>query len=135
MIINLWQKIRLFCGNHEEMEGKSYPHMTPHAAAESETARAMYGNSTMNMFYSCPKYYPDGRDENEPACRNHISMKEFEGMLDKIASEIEKAQRNDTVTDLVGMRWKSKSGVEYRIIRSDDEHIDVVCLNPKSLWK
>lgn len=132
MIINLWQKVRLYCGNHE---GADLPLMTPHDQASSATARSLYGNNSMNMFYSCPKYYPDNRKDGEPCCRNHISMKEFEQMLGKISDEYEKAQKADMTCDLTGLQWKSKNGTQYRIRKQNDDEIDVVCLNEKSLWK
>lgn len=134
MVVNLWQRVRLFCGNHEKDEN-GYPRMTPHEAASSATSRGLYGAGVQNMFYACPRYYPDAREEGEPACRNHISMKEFENMLDYISGIIEKANRADEICDLTGLSWKSKTGTEFKVIKHTDEHIDVVCLNKKSLWK
>lgn len=134
MVVNLWEKVRLYCGNHEKVDGVKLPHMTPHEAGSSATSVGLYGNN-MKMFYACPRYYPSEREEGEPACRNHISMKEFENMLSFISGEIEKANRNDEMVDLVGLSWKSKNGVQFEITKYNDNHIDVVCLNPKSLWK
>lgn len=131
MIVNLWQRVKLHCGNHDG----DAPLMEPHAAADSNTARSLYGNSAMNMFYSCPKYYPENRGDGEPCCRNHISMKEFETMLDKISGELEKAQKNDMTCDLKGLQWKSKSGVVYMVTKHKEDEIDVTCINTKSLWK
>lgn len=133
MIVNLWQKVRLLCGNHDPGEA-GLPQMTPHEASDSAVSRSLYGNN-MKMFYSCPKYYPSERAEGEPACRNHISMKEFENMLDVIAGEIEKANRADEMCDLLGFSWKSKAGAEFRISAFNEDRIDVVCVNKKSLWK
>lgn len=109
--------------------------MTPHEAASSNMSRSLYGNSVMNMFYSCPKYYPENREEGEPCCRNHISMKEFESMLAYLSDTLEKAQKGGGSIDLTGLRWKSKSGVEYNVIRHTDKHIYVKCLNQRALWK
>lgn len=134
MITNLWERVHLLCGNHNAEDAKDLPHMTPHKAADSATSRGLYGNN-MKMFYACPKYYPSEREEGEPACRNHISMKEFENMLDVISKEIEKANRNDMMVDLVGMKWKSKAGTEFRVVRYGEDRVDVVCVNKKSLWK
>lgn len=130
MIVNLWSKIHLICGNHD---GKEIM-MVPHEAASSAMSRSLYGNTSMNMFYSCPKYYPENREEGEPCCRNHISMKEFEGMLTHISDILENAQKSGGTMDLTGLKWKSKAGVEYTILRYTDTRIDVRCLNQKSLW-
>lgn len=131
MIINLWSKIHLICGNHGDSNEEI---MAPHEAASSNTARSLYGNAAMNMFYSCPKYYPDNREEGEPCCRNHISMKEFEGMLAYLSNTLETAQKTGTTMNLSGLTWKSKAGVEYTVLRHTDTRIDVKCLNRKALW-
>lgn len=136
MIVNLWNKIQLYCANHAPDENGKLPHMTPHDAASSNISKSLYGNAgSMNMFYSCPKYYPENRNEGEPCCRNHISMKEFEKMLEHISGIIEKNQEADVVCDLTGLKWKSKAGVEYVVTRYSDQRINITCLNSKSLWK
>ena len=89
----------------------------------------------MNMFYSCPKYYPDQREPDEACCRNHISMKEFENMLSHISSILEEGEKNGKVINLVGTSWTSRTGVKYRILKHTDKHIDVWCLDEKKLWK
>ena len=83
MITNLWSQIQLYCANHEEPV-----HMVPHEAATSRISQSLYGN-TQNTFYSCPKYYPENRTDGEPACRNHISITEFERMLGHLSQLIE----------------------------------------------
>lgn len=131
MIINLWSKIQLICGNHSDGDEEI---MTPHEAASSKMSRSLYGNSSMNMFYSCPKYYPENRKDDAPCCRNHISMKEFEGMLTYLSKTLEDAQLNGGTMDLTGLKWKSKSGVEYHVISYSDSAIRVKCLNKRALW-
>lgn len=131
MIINLWSKIRLVCGNHGENEEEL---MLPHEAASSNMSRSLYGNASMNMFYSCPKYYPENRAKDEPCCRNHISMKEFEGMLSYLSSTLEDAQLNGSTMNLTGLKWKSKTGVEYHVLSHTESSIRVKCLNKRALW-
>ena len=133
MIQNLWTKIRLVCGNHDASEEPVY--MSPHTAAGGSVARSLYGNNSMNMFYACPKYYPENRTAGEPLCRNHISMSEFENMLSYISSIIEEDEINGGSVDLVGTKWKSKKGVEFEIIRQTTSHIDVRCVDRRALWK
>lgn len=132
MIKNLWAQIRLICGNHGDNRSIQ---MLPHAAAEGAVARSLYGNNSMNMFYACPKYYPDQREEGEALCRNHISMKEFEEMLNYISSILEEAEFAGESINLVGAKWTNKKKTEFLVIRHTEKHIDILCLNRSSLWK
>ena len=125
MLTNFWSRVRIFCGNHED---STTIMMIPHSPASGNVSASLYGNQT-NMFYACPKYYPENRSEDEKPCRNHISLKEFEGVVNHLAELID-----DGVVDIVGERWKSKQGVEYCVIRQDDTYFDVLCLNRKGLW-
>lgn len=128
---NLWTRIKLVCGNHG---GGDIPLMAPHAPAESSTSRGLYGIQT-SMFYACPKYYPENREEGEPCCRNHISIKEYEGILDHLEKEMGKIEASGGTIDLVGEKWKSKAGVEYKVVRQTRDHIYVSCLNRKAVWR
>ena len=131
MIKGLWSKVRLVCGNHSD-ESKII--MNPHEAAKSAISKALYGSSS-GMFYSCPKYYPENRSENEPCCRNHISVKEFEDMIGFIANKVSEYESMGGTFELVGLTWKSRSGVEYTVVKQTDTHIDIKCVNEKALWK
>lgn len=119
LIKNLWGKIHLFCGNHGEDETIE---MTIHE-----------GSDTMKTaFYSCPKYYPDNREKDERACVNHISVMDFEKMLNHISDEIGKGIKNGEEIDLKGYKWKDRY-IEYKVIRFEEEYIGVLCLNKKSI--
>lgn len=133
MVSNLWSHIHLVCGCHNLQGG--YVLMEPHAAAASNTAASLYGNASMNMFYSCPKYYPDNREKGEPECRNHVSMKEFEGVLDYITDHLMPAILSGTDMDLTGLKWTSKQGVNYEVIKYEKGDYYVKCVNNKALWK
>ena len=130
MISNLWNSVRLVCGCHPDSKGPVY--MQPHDSPTSKASISMYGNS-LNMFYSCPKYYPDNREPGEHACRNHISLKEFEKMLEVISKELEAGDDLTGSVQLVGLTWKSKSGIEYKVVRQTEKHIDVMCINRRAL--
>lgn len=132
MITNFWPKVRLFCGNHPEEEGKI--EMCPHNPASGSISAGIYGNQS-NMFYSCPRYYPEKRKEGEKCCRNHISLKEYEGMLNHLSKIVEEGEALGGTVELVGEKWKSRQGVEYCVFHQSDNHIDVKCLNRKDLRK
>ena len=129
MIVNLWNKITLLCANHD------YPvKMRPHDPGTGLLTAQLYGAQT-NMFYSCPKYYEENRKEGETLCRNHISMKEFENLLNYISKEIETAEEDGGQIDLSGDVWKSKNGTVFKIVSHTEDEIVVSCLNERSLWK
>lgn len=132
MIINLWTKVRLYCGNHPDTDEKT--EMRPHEAPSGNMARSLYG-SQLNMFYACPKYYQENRADGEKLCRNHISTKEFEGMLNHLAGILEKGEEYGGTINLVGEEWSSRQGVKFKVVKHTSNHIDVKCLNSKSLWK
>lgn len=131
MQTNFWTRIKLVCGNHGDGD---MPLMAPHAPAEGNTSRVLYGTQT-DMFYSCPQYYPENRADGEPCCRNHISIKEFEGMLNHLQKLITEIESVGGTIDIVGERWKSRQGVEYKVVKQTSNHIYVSCLNRKVVWK
>lgn len=131
MLMNMWSRIKLLCANHPD---GIRPEMMPHAPAESNISRGLYGAQT-NMFYSCPKYYPENRESEEPCCRNHISIKEFEGIIDHLEKSAGKIEAMGGSVDLTGERWRSKSGVEYKVIKQTKDGLHVECLNRKAVWK
>mgnify|MGYP000125173154 CR=1 FL=1 len=131
MQTNFWDRIILVCANHE---GGDLPQMMPHAPASGNVSRILYGEQT-NMFYSCPRYYPENRSEGEPCCRNHISIKEYEGMLSYLDGLISRIEAQGGSIDIVGEKWKSKQGTEYKVVRQTAEHIYVSCVNRKAVWR
>ena len=133
MVSNLWGHIHLVCGCHDLKDG--YVIMEPHEAASSNMASSLYGNASMNMFYSCPKYYPNNRKESEPECRNHISMKEFEEVLNHITDHLMPAILSGKDMDLTGLKWMSKRGVQYEVIKCEKGDYYVKCVNSRALWK
>ena len=66
MIKNFWKQIEVVCGNH----------------GEDKTVKMSWKQGHRSMFYSCPKYYPDARVEGERACRNNVSVEDFEKIVD-----------------------------------------------------
>ncbi len=109
------QSIRIFCGNH----GDDFSiEMTPHEGAEGQ-----------DMFYSCPKYYPENRTGNERPCGNRISLNEYNQMVEYISKRIEEADMAYQTLDLTGHKWLSKRGVAYMVIRHSMKHIDILVYN------
>lgn len=84
------------------------------------------------MFYSCPKYYPQNRTENERACSNRINLVEYEAMVDYIHGLIAEADVSGGKVDLTNHFW-TKKGIEYRVIEHSGDKVYVEILNKKAL--
>ena len=116
MITNLWNKIDVFCGCHDECSPvRLIPHEGPHS-----------------MFYSCPKYYPENRNENEIACANRLNLIELEEAIERISREMEDGG-TFSVVNLRGFKWKNKKSTEFKVIRHDNTGISLSIRNIRSL--
>ena len=118
MVKNLWKKIHLYCGNHKDdcsIEMKIHD-----------------GKDAGNAFYSCPKYYPDNREPGEKACVNHISVNDFEKMLNHIMEILVKGAKDNEEIDLTGYKWKDRY-IDYHVLKYSDECINILCLNKRSI--
>ena len=129
MQANFWTRIKRVCANHEDGD---MPLMAPHAPAEGNTSRVLYGTQT-DMFYSCPQYYSENRKDGEPCCRNHISINEFEGMLNHLQKLVTDIESVGGTIVLVGEGRKSRQGVEYKVVKQTPSPIYVSCLTRKSI--
>lgn len=121
MIKNFWNNIRIFCGNHRENHTIE---LMPHEGAEG-----------MDMFYSCPKYYPESRSEDEKACGNRINLIEYQKMVEYLSDKIEDAEEERKTVNLTGYQWSNKRGITFTVLRHDKEHIDVLVYNKRALGK
>ncbi len=119
MVKNIWSNIRLFCGNHED---KHSIEMMPHDDAEG-----------LEMFYSCPKYYPENREGNERPCGNRINLVEYQAAVEHISDILEEHQSNGGTINLVGHKWKNKKGIYFEVVGHSMNHIDISFINQRAL--
>lgn len=68
-----------------------------------------------SVFYACPKYYEENRSPNERPCLNHLSVQDYQGMIEKITSELAFQTVKFQNADLTGMRW-TKNGILYEVV-------------------
>lgn len=114
MITNLWQSVEIYCDNHEEpikMTIQQGPH---------------------SLFYSCPKYYPENRNEDERACSNRINLIDYEAMINYIGNLLMDAELNNRSDNLANIKWQSK-GIEYYITKHTKGLIKVKMINKKAI--
>ena len=115
MIKNLWNITEVVCGCHGDVN----PSMTLKTGHRS-------------MFYSCPKYYPEGREPGELACVNHLSTDDFQKILDKISSEIENSLVFGQSMSLLGLKFTVKT-IDVKIISYSDEKIVIQIKNKNAI--
>ena len=115
MIKNLWNTTEVVCGCHGEVR----PTMTLKTGHRS-------------MFYSCPKYYPEGREPGELACVNHLSTDDFQRVLDKLSSEIEKNLVFGQSMSLTGLRFTIKT-IDIKVVSHSDDKIVIEVTNKNAI--
>ncbi len=112
-----WQKICPVCGNHKGEHIEMIINEGPHS-----------------MFYSCPKYYPENRTEDERACANRINLIEYQKMVEKLNDMIADAACNGGKIDLTNYTWTEK-GIQYKVVshNTKTDTLTVEILNKKAL--
>ena len=93
MVLDIWKKITVFCGNHENEEA---PQLEPSDV-----------NGRGLVYYTCP------------LCKNRIGMPDYEKMVNYIDKKLTSNQSNFIVEDLTDHRWKVSKGIQYKILRHD----------------
>lgn len=119
MVKNIWSKIKLVCGNHGE---DTSIEMIPHDGAEG-----------LDLFYSCPKYYPDNRPADERPCGNRINLVEYQAAVEHISDVLEENESMGGSVDLRGHKWTNKKGIQFEVIAHKRDKIVVKCLNTRAL--
>lgn len=114
VIKNLWKETEFYCSHRHEPVKMSY-NSGPHS-----------------LFYSCPKYYPDNRNENEQACPMRINMVDAEAVLEKLSAYIEDDWANDIERDYTNFEFDYKS-VHVKVLEYHDGHFKLNIFNKKAL--
>ena len=115
-ITGIWKDITIVCGCHER------------------PVKMIIQEGPSSLFYSCPRYYPENRNENESACANRINLIDYEEMVNHISTLIVNAQQEDEQLNLEGFRFKNEKGdIEFRIIEHKNNSIIVSMVSKKAL--
>lgn len=116
MIKNLWQKVRIFCGNGHD-----------------EPIEMVLNNFGKTPFYSCPNYYEKNRAENERACANRINLDDYEGIVMKLSDILSESSVSDNYTnyeyDYRGLRAK----IHVKIVKYSTTEIRLEVTNLTAL--
>ena len=114
-IKEFWNHVTPVCGCHGDNKVKMIIHEGPHS-----------------LFYSCPKYYPDSREEGEVACNNRINLVEYQKMLEKMMWKIAEAEAEMGSVNLTNFKWSSK-GIDYKVLKHENDEIEVEIKNIRAM--
>lgn len=114
MVKNIWKMVSFVCGCHEE-EIK----MTEKIGHK-------------NLFYSCPKYYPENREKNERACANNVAGDDVEKIVEQLSKIIEEEIATNPAANLTNYSFKLKS-YELKVLEHTKDNIKISVKNKKAL--
>ncbi len=116
-VINGWKNIRFVCcKNHKEPQQMQ------------EMAKA---NS---IFYACPKYFPENRDKDEPACINAIFINDAEKAVKEINDRLGAAAMKEQELNMANVKF-TIDNVDYTVLKDDNGKMDVAVYNRKMVRK
>lgn len=105
MVSNLWQDTKIYCGCHDEPVEMV---LTPTKGGYE---------------YSCKN--------KDCGCKNFISLKDFEKMIDHLSDKLCEAEVGGDVLNLTNYKWKSKF-LTFKIIEHNSVY-KIEVLNRKAL--
>ena len=114
-ISNSWKNTTLVCGCHGDDKSNV---MELHAGPTS-------------VFYSCPKYDKENREEGECQCFNRLDVPEYEKMLSHIAKQVMESDQGGVMFNIQHYKWQ-KNFVEYEVLDVKDKKMTISVNNKKA---
>ena len=105
MINNLWKDTKIYCGCHDEL------------------VEMMLTPSKSGYEYTC--------QNKECGCKNFISLKDFEKMIDCLSDKLCTAEADGDVLNLTNYTWKNKF-LTFKIIEHSNLY-KIEVLNRKAI--
>lgn len=124
MIKNLWNFIHVYCGCHQENV-----ELQVHEGAQNQNSGADY----LSAFYACPKYYEENRRPGEKACLNHISIQDYQDMVEHLSSILEAGMKEGISVNLQGLSWTNKRDVEFKVFEHSRDGIGITAVNKRAI--
>lgn len=118
MIKNLWSYIELYCGNPI--------HKEPIKLVEKYTP-------TNTLFFACPKYFAQNREDDEKMCKNSIYTNDYEKAVEEIEKRLVENAKQDIEENLEGLRWTSKNGICYEVFSHSNDKIKIKMINKRAM--
>lgn len=91
MIKNLWKCTNFWCSHRHQPE------------------KMTLIQGPMSLFYACPKYYPENREEDERACTMRLNLVDAEAILEKLSKIIEEDDNNNINADYTNLEFDYKA--------------------------
>lgn len=88
-------------------------------------------NTETDYFYACPKYNPDEREEYERPCINHISINEYQHMLETFSEKIQEKEEDGSTFFAKNLKFKTKNA-EYKILVHTPRELVISVLNKQA---
>lgn len=115
MITGSWNDVKLVCTHrHEEP--------IPMILQEGKT-----------LFYACPKYHTENREEEERACNNRLSLEDYTKMLEHLHNKILDAELNDEHIILTNYTWKDRKGTELTVLEHNGSKMTIGVMNKRAI--
>ena len=114
MIKNLWKITHFYCSYRHEPTEMTINDKGPHS-----------------MFYSCPKYYPENRTNDEPACPMRLNFVDAEAILEEISKMLDDESGFDCI-DLTNAEFDYKS-IHVKVLKCTSNRIDLDIHNKKAI--
>ena len=112
LITGTWEDVKLVCiYRHDEpveMEIKEGP---------------------SSLFYACPKYYAENREEGERACNNRLNLIDYDKMIATIDKKRYEAEMNSEKINLKNYTWKTSKGIEYTVLSHEGDKLVIGMIN------
>lgn len=102
MITSLWNKTEIYCAHHDEL------------------CLMDLNNSRGVIHYACHESFPENKKDSSCLCKNTLSLKDFEKMLDRISEIMLQAELNNEVLNLENVKF-SIGQYEYKIFKHDEQ--------------
>lgn len=117
MIVNLWKNTSFYCMNHDKP-----------VKMEPRTGKK-------ELFYACPKYYPENRSDNERACMNNMYTQDAQEAVCYVSDKIEQytAEGIEPLC-VIGETW-TKRDIDYTVLNYDNGKLKIGVLNRRALSK
>mgnify|MGYP000075122221 CR=1 FL=1 len=115
MIKNLWKEVNFYCSYRHEYPVKMEFNQGPHS-----------------LFYSCPKYYPQNRTADEPACPMRLNLVDAEAIVEKLSQVIESDIENNVEHNYRGYEFDYKM-IHAKVIKYAPGEINIDIFNKKAI--
>lgn len=113
-LIGLWNRVTVYCLNHEEPVEMVIVSNTEHIKTP---------------FYACKQYFPENQNETHPPCFNRLNLDDYQGLVLKFCDMVSKEGPLINYTnyrfDYKGTRQK----ISVQVLKYSDKEVRLGILN------